>query len=457
MKLWNSQLVGHAGAHVAQLALGDRLVARAQARFDGLAQVDLAHVGARAAGAAVAEILHVEHAQRRVFERERLARARVRELRGAADRALHLELPRARHHGPRAQAHVRAAVVEAGLVDLDAFVAGRMVHLHARGRGLARGLVVDHDLAGEQLGHAGGVVLHDEFLELHRERQLLQQHAVGLAQDGRGRLRALGHHQVAAEGGVALGQAVLGLDLGDQPAARVGRLAAEPHLRAHDQVAVEQSAQADEHDGAVRGDVADLVGRTRLGRHHPACAGGRLTLLQAHLPAHGGQHLPDAARGGLGCLARQVGLRLVVEGLQALFSDVFLVVADVRQVFGRVPRDAQRRAHHQERQDQQEPPRAVDRVELERQEQLGPERPELVHVVGGGLVLLEHSADHRGDADHREQRDREAHGRQQLGQRPRGVRAPGAAAGRKIRHGRRQSPKEKRAGHPFRCARPSWV
>jgi hypothetical protein len=66
-----------------------------------------------------------------------------------------------------------------------------------------RFVVVDHDFAGEQLGHAGGVVLDDELLQLHVEGQVLQHHAVGLAQDGRASARALGHHQVAAEGGVA--------------------------------------------------------------------------------------------------------------------------------------------------------------------------------------------------------------------------------------------------------------
>ncbi|MNT62679.1 hypothetical protein D3C72_2004230 [compost metagenome] len=53
-----------------------------------------------------------------------------------------------------------------------------MVHFHAGRRFLARGLVVDDDLAGKQLGHAGGVVLHDELLELDGKRQVLQQHAV---------------------------------------------------------------------------------------------------------------------------------------------------------------------------------------------------------------------------------------------------------------------------------------
>jgi hypothetical protein len=165
---------------------------------------------------------------------------------------------------------------------------------------LAGGEVVDHDVAGEQLGHAGGVVVDDELLELDRERQLLQQDAVGLAQDGGAGLRALGHHQVAAEGGVGRAQPVLGLDVGDHAAARVHRLAAHPGHGAHEQVAVQQPAQAHQHDGAVRGDVADLVGRALLGRHHPAGAALARALLQAHLPAAGGQLLADAPGAGGG-------------------------------------------------------------------------------------------------------------------------------------------------------------
>ena len=289
-----------------------------------------------------------------------------------------------------------------------------MVDLDARRHLFARGLVVDHHLAGEQLGHARGIVLDDELLQLHGEGQLLQQHAVRLRQDGRARLRALGDQQVAAEGGVALGQDVLGLDLGNQPAARIGRLAAQPHLRTHDEVAVKQAAQADQHDGAVRGDVADLVRAPRLGGHHPALALRRLALLQAHLPAAAHQHAADAARRHFGGLAVDVRLGLVVEGLQVLHPDVFLVVAQVGQVLGRVARDAQRGADDQERQDQQEPPGAVDGVELERQEQLGPEGAELVHIVVDRLLLLEHRADDRGDADHRQQRDGKAHRGQQF-------------------------------------------
>ena len=408
-----AQLVADAGPDVAQLLLAYGFVARAQARVDGRAQVNLARIGA-GAGAVIAEVLHVNGAQRGELQRQRLAGLVAGQTRLPANRALHVERLYARCHGYGAQLYQGAAIVEAGLVNLDAFVAERMVDLDARGHLLARRLVVDHHLAGEQLGHAGGIVLNDELLQLHGKRQFLQQHAVGLRQDGRARLRAFGNQQVAAESGITLGQDVLRLDLGNQPAARVGRLAAQPHLRAHDEVAIEQPPQTDQHNGTVCSDVADLVCAPRLGGHHPALALRRLALLQAHLPAAPHQHAADAACCHFGSFALKVRLGLVVKGLQVLHPDVFLVVAQIGQVLGRVACDAQGRADDQEGQDQQEPPSAVDSVELERQKQLGPEGAELVHIVVDRLLLLEHRADDRGNADHRQERDGKTHRRQQL-------------------------------------------
>jgi hypothetical protein len=65
-------------------------------------------------------------------------------------------------------------------------------------------------------------------------------------------------------------QPVLRRHVGDHAAAGVGLLAAQQHLGAHDQVAIEQAAQAHQHDGAVRGQVADLVHGAGLGGDHPA-------------------------------------------------------------------------------------------------------------------------------------------------------------------------------------------
>ena len=292
----------------------------------------------------------------------------------------------------------------------------------------------------------------DELLELQRERQLLHQNAVRLAQDGRARLRSLGHHQVAPEGGVGGRQPVRGGHVGNHAATRKGGLAVEPHLRAHDQVAIEQPPQADQHDGTVGCDVANLVGRTGLGRHHPARARARsgVALLELDLPAPARQHLADAPRFGRGIL-RQRGLGLVVKGTQVLFADVFLVGAQVRQNLGRVAHDAQRGADDQERQDHQEPPGAVHRVELQRGKQLGPERTELVHIVDGGLMLLEDCADHRGDADHREQGNGKTHRRQQFDAGAQRLRAgTDAHALGGFRHGREYAaPNEKGRDHPW--------
>ena len=112
--------------------------------------------------------------------------------------------------------------------------------------------------------------------------------------------------------------------VGDHAAAGVGRLAVEQHLRAHDQVAVEQAAQADQHDGAVRGDVAELVGRARLGRDHPAVAAGVALLQLAPSSRRCASALADAPGRRLGRFGQR-RLGAVVEGLQALLADVFLV------------------------------------------------------------------------------------------------------------------------------------
>ena len=138
----------------------------------------------------------------------------------------------------------------------------------------------------------------------------------------------------------------------------------------------------------MRGDVTQLVGRSLLGRHHPA----RAALLQLDLPAALHQRLTNAARGhfrGLG----QRSLRAVAERFEALLADIFLELAKVRKNLGRVARNAQRRGNHQKGQDQQKPPGAVNSIQAGQAEHLRPERPELIHIIGERLLLLEHRAD----------------------------------------------------------------
>ena len=175
-----------------------------------------------------------------------------------------------------------------------------MVHLNPRWNLFAGVNVVNDDVTGKQFGHAGGVVLDDELLQLYRKRQLLQQNSVRLAQHRRAGLCALSHQQVGAKRRVVFAQTVLGFDIGHHAAACVGGLAVEPHLGTHDQVPIKQTAQAHQHDCTVRRQIANLVGSTGLGGHHPAGACTGITLLELDLPAAARQHPANAPGGGLG-------------------------------------------------------------------------------------------------------------------------------------------------------------
>ena len=263
----------------------------------------------------------------------------------------------------------------------------------------------------------------------------MQQDAIGLVQDGGARSRVFGHQQIGSKGWVALRQTVLFWHIYDQAAAVVNFFAAKPHLGAHHQIAIEQTTDTHEHDRRVCRDVTDLVGRTRLGRQHPALAGWRVALLQLDLPPPCGQQCAQASGGHFRQLT-QVPFGLVVKGLEALLTDVFLVILQVHQDLGRVAGNAQTGADHQESQNQKKPPSAVDRVEFEGGEQLGPKRAKLVHVIDTGFVLFEHRADDGGDANDRQQRNGKTHGRQQFDHSlPSGRAALGFMAGSNSRHG----------------------
>ncbi|MCY1231156.1 hypothetical protein D9M72_435940 [compost metagenome] len=298
----------------------------------------------------------------------------------------------------------RAAVLEAGLVDGDAVDDQRLVHLDG-GLGLLAGGAVGHDhIRGKQLGHAGLVEIDLELLQRDREREVLHQRAIGDVQDGGGDSGAFGHVSVAAEARVARRQPVLRRDLADHRVAADRGLATQPHLRADQQIAIQQAANADHHDSGVRQDIAGLVGRAGLGRQQ-RCA---VMLDRLEAVAAVAQQRRQAAH-RLGARARAVEFAAVMEGAQAALAHMVLPRAHVRNHLGRVAHQAERGGHHQEGQDQQEPPRAVDFLQRQRMEDIGPERPELVDVVRIRLVLLEHGADHAGDGDHGQQRDREAH------------------------------------------------
>ena len=299
-------------------------------------QVHLAyvHLGAIAA----AQVLDVQHAQCGEFQRRRLAADFIGgQLQRAANFAFDHEGLDARLERARLQLHLGATVVKARLVNFHALVARGVVHLDAGFLGLARFLVVNHNFAGEQLGHAGGVVLHDELLQLDGKRQLLEQHAVRLIENRRARLRTLCDQQIAAECGVALGQTVGIGHLGNQASAVVRGFSAEQHLRAHDQVTVEQAANTDQNDRAVCGDVANLVGRAGLGGQHPTRSGAGIgvALLQLDFPSTGNQQFAESLGlrfGGSG----QLTCCFMVKSRQALLANVFLVGAQVRPIFGSV-------------------------------------------------------------------------------------------------------------------------
>ena len=176
--------------------------------------------------------------------------------------------------------------------------------------------------------------------------------------------------------------------IGNQSAAGVGGFVIEPHLRAHDHVAIEQATDAHQHDGAVRRDVAKLVGRPFFGGDHPA----RRSVLKLDLPATLHQRLADAAGGQLGRLDQRA-LGAMAKCLEALFANVFLELVQVKQNFWRVAGDAQGGRGDQKSQNQQKPPGAIDRIQAHQAEHLRPKRSKLIHIVAQRLMLLEHGAD----------------------------------------------------------------
>ena len=199
----------------------------------------------------------------------------------------------------------------------------------------------------------------------------------------------------------------------------------EPHLQAHHQVAIQQAAQAHQHDGAVRRQITELVGTAGAGCNHPtaiiraARTGSCRSVcraasrLQLDLPARLGQLAANALCGSLGAL-HQIGLGFEAKGVQALFADVFFHRLQVGSNFGGIAGNTQRCAGDQKRQNQQKPPGAVDVVKAHHRKEFGPEWAKLVDVIAKRLALLKHRANDRSDADYRQQRDGKAHRRQQL-------------------------------------------
>ena len=153
-------------------------------------QIDLAHIHARRRSCAFfAKIFNVDDAQRGVFQRHLLSTIGQAGLPayGAVQLktfAVQLKIFAVRFHslaacrqGHGSQLDAGAAVVKAALVNLDTTIAGRVIHLDTGWNFFARFFVGDDDFAGKQLGHARGVMLDNEFFQLYRKRQILNQHA----------------------------------------------------------------------------------------------------------------------------------------------------------------------------------------------------------------------------------------------------------------------------------------
>ncbi|ABA49046.1 hypothetical protein BURPS1710b_3743 [Burkholderia pseudomallei 1710b] len=371
--------------------------------------------------------------------------ARRRERHRIADRALERERRGARaRHRIRGHFHQRAAVLETRLIDRHALVRERLVDLDARRNPLARLAIDDDDVAREELRHAGRVIVDDEFLELDRERQILDQRARRLIEDRRRYILALRHPRVAAKRRIRRGQPVLGSDLADRRARVDGALAEHPHLEFDRQVAVEQTAHADHDDREVRGDVAELRHRAALRGDERRAARFAHDMPIARLRDERGDGLRRAR-----AIARDRELRLVMKRAQAAFADLVLPALRVGEHLRRVADHAQRDRHDEEDQDQHEPPRAVDRIEAQRAEDVGPERAELIDVVRVRIVLRENRADDARDRQDDEQRDRKSHRAQQLDRAPDRGRSRSRLQPRRGNAHSNSNSQQKRARRPY--------
>jgi hypothetical protein len=182
------------------------------------------------------------------------------------------------------------------------------------------------------------------------------------------------------------------------------RFVEQPHLQLDRQIAVEQAAEADHDDRDVSGDVAEPGQCAALGGDQRRALGLTRDEFVAKSRRQLGEH-----RRGLRARAVYRELALVMERAQAAFADFIFPALRVGEHLGRVADHAQRHRHHQEAENQHEPPRAVHRVQAQRAEDVRPERAELIDVVGIRIVLREDGADDAGDRQNHEQRNGETH------------------------------------------------
>jgi len=309
------------------------------------------------------------------------------------------------------EAQHRAAVVVAGLVKRDAAMLEGLVHFESALESLSV-VVGDDDVAGVAARHSGRVVVDVEAFEFDFERQFLQQDAVFEIEHREVGARAFGYIDVAAIAPVAGVEPRRSGNVGDGLVAVGGRFAGEAHLQRQRQVAVEQAAEADEHDGAVGEKITDAPDAAALGGDEDAV----VAFVDAETETGAGEVIAHRAparfrRQG----RRQTGA--VGESAQRRFAGVFAEAAHLVQHRRELANDAQRRRQHEEGEDGDEPAGVIDGVKPQFCENRIPELSELVEIGVRRLVLLHHGADDRGDRQHGEQTDGEAHRAQKFYQR----------------------------------------
>ncbi|KGQ02421.1 hypothetical protein BBAD15_g12371 [Beauveria bassiana D1-5] len=254
-------------------------------------------------------------------------------------------------------------------------------------------------------------MVESKLLPLQGERHRLHQRAVAHHHHRGAGLAIFRHQHAGAEARVVDRQAAALRHLGNQHVLDDRLLAAEHHLQAHRQLAVEQPADTDDDHGGVGEHVAQPVGAALLGRQQHAGA----VLALAHRVAHALEQRGQARR-GLRHVGRRLGLDAMRKGPQAAAAHVLAERARVAQHLGRIADQTDRGRDDQERHDQQEPPAVVDVPDRELVEHLEPERAELVDVVVGRPVLLQHRSHQARHADEHQQADGEAHRAQQFKQ-----------------------------------------
>ena len=92
----------------------------------------------------------------------------------------------------------------------------------------------------------------------------MYQHPIAHLQDGSVAALPLGNQGIASEGDIAVAESVLFRNVSDHAAALEGFFSEHPLLRANWQIGVKQSADANDDNGRMREDVAELIGSALL-------------------------------------------------------------------------------------------------------------------------------------------------------------------------------------------------